>query len=169
MKTVGLTVVTTPKGKAVEASVLDSAGKPTPGSDGSIEVDPKEDVYWRSCGDDWTGNGTRHFLLRFTRNGKSRWPFFDPKNPGDESLKVPAGPDTKTVIKRNFSSKPDKDWKYSGEVPADATIQKLDPMIIIRGGSRLALIAFAAIGGAVVGALLTYAWLVLRSGACLGG
>jgi hypothetical protein len=154
MKTLGLSVVDKEHGgKEVAArEVVNGCGEVT-GSTGDIEVDGKEEVIWRNCGEGWQGTGTYTFLVTFERKASTeKWPFHDPKKPADTTLVVPPQADVSTTVKNAFSK---QYWKYEAAVQHNGSIETLDPMIIIRGRSSAEL-AVLAVGAAILIAAAVY-------------
>ena len=89
-------------------------------------------------------------------NNQSGYPF----TPDDPTKQVRIAPGATEV--RTLDPNASEYWKYTVAVEPPTEICPQDPMIIIRQRASLALapVVVAAIGGAVVGALLTYALLV---------
>jgi hypothetical protein len=88
-------------------------------------------------------------------NNQSGYPF-TPTDPTNQ-VRIPPG----ATLDRDLDPNASEYWKYTVSVEPPTDICPHDPMIIIRrrAGLSLAPVVIAAIGGAVVGALLAYALL----------
>jgi hypothetical protein len=160
MTTIQFAVDTAGACPRVIAYEADANGNKIPGTDGTVDAGAGSQVTWNQV-----PGGNNTFEVRFYRKGDTSgnpdWAFNQPPNPGAPPQRfLPVGPNT-NVLTTLRTGVGNIKWKYTVSVPG-SNILPLDPMIIIRQRSSFAVapVVVAAIGGAVVGALLTYALLV---------
>jgi hypothetical protein len=138
----------------VKNGKVDAFESGSPNGGGHIFPQPGERITWKHQ----ENTLNQAFIATFfdITAGKAGYPFtpYDPT----EQVRIAHG----ATLDRDLDSNASEYWKYTVSVEAPTDICPQDPMIIIRrrGSFALAPVVIAAIGGAVAGALLTYALLV---------
>jgi hypothetical protein len=137
----------------VTSNKVDAFESGSPNGGGHIFANTGEQITWQHQ----QPGLNQAFIATFfdVTNNQPGYPF-TPADPTNQ-VRIPPGPAVVRVLDQNASEY----WKYTVSVEPPTNICPHDPMIIIRRRASFALapLVVAAIGGAVAGALLTYALL----------